>query len=166
MTRRPFLADRAGAAAAEMALILPFVLVLLFSGLEAGNFIWTHHKLVQGVRDGARFASRIEVADVCRDGAVVLDADRLTVIKRITRTGQLGDDTAHPRVIGWGDDEVTVNFECNAFVDTGVYRELDERGPLVTVSANVAYPSLFGMFGVLGPQLRMTAQSSAAVIGL
>lgn len=166
MNRRRFLADHAGAAAAEMALILPFVLVLLFGGLEAGNFIWTHHKLVQGVRDGARFASRIEVQQVCRNGAVILDADRIADIKRITRTGQLTDADARPRIIGWDDAEVSVDVECNAFVDTGIYRELDERGPLVTVSATVPYPSLFGLFGILGPQYRMTAQSRAAVIGL
>ena len=167
MSRCRFLANRAGAAAAEMALILPFVLVLLFGGLEAGHFIWTHHKLVQGVRDGARFASRIEVQQVCRDGAVVLSEARIDQIKLVTRTGQLVDPDARPRVIGWDDSEVNVDVQCNAFVDTGIYRELDERGPLVTVSAPaVPYPSLFGLFGILGPQFRMTAQSRAAVIGL
>ena len=60
-----------------------------------------------------------------------------------------------------------MDVACGAYVDTGIYRNLNGRGPIVTVSAQgVAYPSLFGRLGVIDPEIRMTARSSAAVTGL
>jgi Flp pilus assembly protein TadG len=76
MIRRPALLDRfarntAASASVEFALMVPMLVVLLFGGAEAGHFVWTQHKLVEAVRDGARYASRLPVAGtdgVC-DGA-------------------------------------------------------------------------------------------------
>ena len=52
------LSDQGGASAAEMALVLPLLLVLLFGPLELGNYFMNQHTLVKAVRDGARFAAR------------------------------------------------------------------------------------------------------------
>ena len=41
-----------------MALVLPLLLVLMFSFAEAGNYVMNEHGLVKAVRDGARFAAR------------------------------------------------------------------------------------------------------------
>jgi hypothetical protein len=46
------------AAAAEMALVMPLLLTILFSLVEAGNYFYTEHVLVKAVRDGARYAGR------------------------------------------------------------------------------------------------------------
>lgn len=166
MSPRAFIADGSGAAAAEMALLLPLLLVLLFGGMEGGHFIWTQHKLTEAVRDGARFASRLPVEAFCVGGAPVTGAGTIADIKRVTRTGQLAPGGA-VAVPGWSDDEVDVDIACGAFVDTGIYDDLDSAGPIVTVRAHsVAYPSLFGRLGVIDPTITMTARSSAAVIGL
>ncbi|GAA0273345.1 hypothetical protein GCM10009127_12240 [Alteraurantiacibacter aestuarii] len=166
MSARSFLADRSGASAFELALLLPLLLVLLFGGMEAGHFIWTQHKLTEGVRDGARFAARLPVESYCIAGAPVTGADTIAAIRRVTRTGQL-EPGGHVRVPGWSDEEVDVEVACAAFVDTGIYHDLDTAGPIVTVAArSVAYPSLFGELGVLDPDLTMTARSSSAVTGL
>ena len=59
MCRRICLArDSRGAAAAEMALVLPLLLVILFGSLELGNYFMNEHTLIKAVRDGARFAGR------------------------------------------------------------------------------------------------------------
>jgi hypothetical protein len=50
--------DCRGAAAAEMALVLPLLLIILFGSLELGNYFMNEHTLVKAVRDGARFAGR------------------------------------------------------------------------------------------------------------
>ena len=55
---RALLSDRDGSAAAEMALVLPLLLVLTFGPLELGNYFMNQHTLVKAVRDGARFAAR------------------------------------------------------------------------------------------------------------
>lgn len=165
---RPFsrLADERGAAAAEMALMVPLLVLLIFGAFEAGHFVWTQHKLVEAVRDGARFASRLQINDVCPD----LASERVDEIKLLTRTGQLANDAARAKVVGWTDDQVSVEIACNAagFVNTGMYRELGgDNGPVVTVSAvNVAYPSLFNGLGIIGSSIRLTATSNAPVIGL
>ncbi|HMO67131.1 MAG TPA: TadE/TadG family type IV pilus assembly protein [Novosphingobium sp.] len=163
------IADRRGAAAAELALILPFLLALLFGGFEAGNFIWTHHKLVTAVRDRARFASRMDVQAVCNGATPVMSAPLRDRIVLLTRTGQIDDANARPRVPDWEAGQVTVTVSCRAFAATGIYENLGEAGPVVTVEATgVPYRSLFGRLGIIeaADEARMTARSSAAVIGI
>lgn len=167
--RRTFWADRRGSAGAEMALILPFLLALLFGGFEAGNFIWRHHQLVEGVRDGARFASRLEVQEVCDGDTPILSDYMRNRIKLLTRTGQIDDADMRPRVPGWTPAQVSVTVDCQAFVATGIYENLGEAAPTVTVKAvGVPYRSLFGRLGFIEAEneAEMTAQSSAAVIGV
>ena len=169
MSGQPFLSDRSGNAGAELALILPLLLLLLFVGLEAGHFIWTQHKLAEAVRNGARYAARLDIAEVCPTfGSTVRDR-----IALVTRTGQLADTAAKPLVPGWTDAEVSVTITCDAFVKTGIYADMSDgtRGPLVTVEAkDVPYPSLFHALGAVeldpAKPLKLSARASAAVIGL
>lgn len=155
-----------GAAAAEMALLLPVVMLLLFGGFESGHFIWTQHKLTEAVRNGARYAARLPVELYCIDGGAVVSGATITTIKNVTRTGDIaGIGTV--AVPSWSDAQVDVHVDCGAFVDTGIYEDLGMAAPIVTVEATgVAYPSLFGRLGVIEPSITMTAKSSAAVTGL
>src|SRR3954451_15591521 len=52
------LRDSRAAAAAEMALVTPLLLILTFGAAELGNYFMNEHSLVKAVRDGARFAAR------------------------------------------------------------------------------------------------------------
>ncbi|AOL93191.1 TadE/TadG family type IV pilus assembly protein [Porphyrobacter sp. LM 6] len=153
--------SRRGTAAAELALILPMLLALMFGAMEAGHFFWTQHKIVKSVRDGARFASRLDVTRLCAN-----DATLLTEIRNVTATGQLAGG-APPKVPGWTPATVNVTISCGSFVDTGIYTDLGGRGPLVTVSSGaVEYPSLFEALGFLTSDLRLSARSSTAVMGI
>ena len=178
MSVRSILSRRDGAAAAEFVLLLPVLILLLFGSLEAGHFIWTQHKLVEAVRNGARFASRVEINDVC-NGPVQKDTATIEAnIRRVTRTGQLANADARPLVRGWTDDQVSVDFDCAAFVASGIYEDNTYRdpatgkdvvaaGPLVTVTASrVRYPLLFGRLIIADPDVRMRATAHAAVIGV
>jgi len=167
MTLRTFLRDSSGAAAVEMALITPMLIVLLFGGSEAGHFVWTQHKLTEAVRDGARFASRLSVFDVCNGATSTLADPNLARVKLLTRTGQLTNTNVLPVVRGWTAGQVTVTVSCQAFVNTGIYTQLGQAGPVVTVAAtNVTYPSLFGALGNITRGVTLNARSSAAVIGI
>jgi hypothetical protein len=53
-----------GAAAAEMVMVLPFLLVLLFGSAELGNYFLDDSGLLKQVRDGARYASRLPLAPI------------------------------------------------------------------------------------------------------
>lgn len=166
MTRAGFVPDRNGAAAFEMALLLPLLMVLLFGGFEAGHFVWTQHKLTEAVRNGARFAARLPVENFCAGSGGETSPVTIADIKRVTRTGQLGGG-APAAVPGWTDSQVSVEVDCGAFVATGIYSDLGSAGPIVTVRAqDVPYPSLLGTLGVIDPELTMTARSSTAVTGL
>lgn len=167
---RRFALGASGSAGAEFALILPMLVILLFGGAEAGHFVWTQHKLTEAVRDGARYASRLPVAGtdgVCNGTTVNLSTEQLDNIKLITRTGQLASTTAKSVVPRWSAAQVTVTVSCQAFVNTGIYSDLGEAGPMVTVAASgVAYPTLFNGLAGLGTGITLSAKSNAAVIGI
>lgn len=157
-----FARNRLGTAATEFVLALPFMLALLFGAMEAGHFFWTQHKIVKSVRDGARFASRLDVASLCP----AADAALLTEIRNITATGQLAAGGTS-KVPGWQPATVNVAISCGSFVDTGIYSDLGARGPLVTVSSGpVAYPSILGSLGFIDDTFNLSARSSAAVVGI
>jgi Flp pilus assembly protein TadG len=167
MRRLRPLADQRGGASVEMALMVPLLVVLLFGGFEAGHFVWTQHKLAEAVRDGARFASRLSINDLCDGSSSAMTSATEDEIKLLTRTGQLASTSAIAKVPGWTDAEVEVSVSCEAFVDTGIYTELGAAGAVVTVTADdVTYPSLFNSLGIIDTTFELSAKSNAPVIGL
>jgi Flp pilus assembly protein TadG len=167
MNARRFLTDTFGTAAVEFALIVPLLVILLFVGTEAGHFVWTQHKLTDAVRDGARYASRLRIEQVCNGATSVLADPSLARVKLITRTGQLDNNAAGPVVPGWTPAQVAVTINCQSFVNTGIYTDLNAAGPIVTVRAsNVPYPSLFNLLGGISGAVNLNAKASAAVIGI
>ena len=165
MGRSQFLRNAEGAAAAEMALMLPLLLVLLFICFEGGYFLWNEHKVVKGVRDGARYAGRLSFTDYGCDGSI--DATAATAIKNLTRTGQLSG--GNPVVAGWNDSGVTVSVACQTA--NGIYEGNSNNAPVVTVSATVPYPpspltAIAGALGFSVGAIHLNAQAQSAVMGL
>jgi len=158
---RRFIRNRGGTAATEFALMLPLMLALIFGSMEAGHFFWTQHKIVKSVRDGARFASRLDVERLCAG-----DAALLTEIRNVTATGQFAAGGT-PKVPGWDPANVVATPDCEQFVDTGIYADLGGKGPLITVdSGPVAYPSILSGLGFIDDTVNLSAKSSAAVMGI
>lgn len=169
MRAASFLRDQSGSSAAEFALMLPMLMALLYAGFEGGNLIWTQHKLVEGVREGVRLAGRMDINDVCGGDATAL-ANAKAQVGLLTRTGQLANPNAKPRVGGWTANQVQVDFACNAFMSSGIYTELGNtlgpNGPIVTVrAAGVIYPSLFAGLGQI-KRIPLTASAKSPVTGL
>ena len=176
------LSRQTGSASVEFALILPLLMVLLFGGIEAGHFVWTQHKLVEAVRDGARFAGRLPIREVCEGDTDVMTSETENNIILLTRTGQIASDTANAKVPGWAADQVTVEPNCGAYVTTGLYAEFAAEyagagGPVIVVQAqNVAYPWMFGALGSMlsgisgggsnALDVRLSASSISPGIGL
>ncbi|MBD3729562.1 MAG: pilus assembly protein [Sphingomonadales bacterium] len=162
-----FASDRSGSPAAEFVLMLPIMLALLFGTFEAGHFFWTQHKIVKAVRDGARYASRLNIQDkLCNGATSIISTQTIQDIQNVTATGQLAAGGVS-KVPGWAASNVQVTLNCASFVDTGIYTDLGGKGPLVTISSgNVDYPSLFMTLGFINSTVKMSAKSSAAVVGL
>src|SRR3546814_6926809 len=81
------LAANRAAAAAEMALIMPFLIILMFGSSELGNYFLSEHVVAKAVRDGTRYAARRAFTDFSCPNSVASDV--LDKTCNILRTGQI-----------------------------------------------------------------------------
>src|SRR5215208_1871912 len=111
MTRRGFvmLADRSGSAAAEMALVVPLLLVLMCGSLELGNYFLSEHVVQKAVRDAARFGARLPMTSY-PSCTVPSAGGAEQQIRNVARTGDPAGTT--PRLFGWADGNTTVTIAC------------------------------------------------------
>lgn len=159
------LRDTRAAAGAEMALMLPMLLALLFGGMEGAHFMWSEHRLVKAVREGARFASRQDI-DAFDCGTQEIEEGVATAIANVTRTASL-DGAGKPKLPGWTDNSTVVATvaPCDEETATGIYNEVSGGARIVTVSATVKYDSLFLKMGFIPSAISLQAFSEAAVMG-
>lgn len=163
---RSFPSCSRGAAAAEMVLILPFLVVLLFGAVELGYYFYNQHQVVKGVRDGARFASRQPFTAIgCNGTTAIVDASAATSIREITRTGRPAGGTA--RVPGWVNEDIAVSVTCAAhgLSGEGIYRN-NGNPPRIAITTSVDYRSLFGGLGVIDSTFTLNARQEAAGMGI
>lgn len=166
------------AASAEMIFVMPMLVILAFGSMELGNLFLTEHAVTKQVRDGARYASRLTVhADyACAVGddlsTIFEDSTAGEKIVNVTQTGSV-DGTGTTRFADefWdactGDDPVKVTIRCvDKDAYAGIYTGLDGDIPIVMVSANVTYPSLFSTLGFNTGGLCVRAESEVAVAGI
>lgn len=183
MSGRLFLPNEKGAAAAELALLLPLMVVILFGMFEGGYFLFNEHKVLKGVRDGARYAARqsFEYYD-CSNSALQNPttaglpsaADMTTDIRNVAIFGHPDPTTStinvtdNAAVVGWDTSEVSVTVSCDGTTTTGLYSSsaTPDGAPIVTVSASVPYLPLFGVIGFDASSLSLKASAQAAVMGL
>lgn len=171
---RALLSDRSGAAAAEMAMVLPFMLALLFGVIEAGNYFLSEHAVVKQVRDGARYASRLPLMDNYNCGPASVEAPAVAKIVNVTRTGSVsGTATGRLPAAMWdapcagATSGVNVTVRCMPLADfPGIYRELGEDIPVVKVAADIEYLSVLGQLGLATSGLCLRAESEVPVSGL
>ena len=145
-----------------MALISPIFFALMFGAFDLGNYFMSEHIVVQAVRDGARYASRRPFSDYTCSTA---SGDVTTKTQNLVRTGTFAGTT--PRLNGWTDNStVTITVTCDTSgAYQGIYNGVATGVPVITVSANVPYGSLFKSFG-LGSSLYLRAESKVSVMGV
>ena len=158
---RLFLKDQHGAAAAEMALILPLAMVLLFAAFEGAYYIICEHQVVTGVRNAARYAARLDFSQYACPAATF--SGSTATIRNLARTGQLTGGTS--RVQGWVDGDITVTVTCLAS-QQGIYTAVGNYAPKVRVSSRFNYPSLMGQLGFTQTALPIGASAESPVMGL
>jgi Flp pilus assembly protein TadG len=182
---RRFLAllhHRHGSAAAELALVIPMMLALMFGSLELGNLFLDEHALSKQVRDGARFAARLEIDNDfdCPDTVFAAD-DATEQIINVTKEGVVSGD-GNPRWTGYwdrtcagGGQTIKVSIRCVAkdkidtedTGNTGIYSSLPGNEiPVVKVSGEVKYRSVLAAMGFDVANVCLKAESEAAVAGV
>lgn len=167
------LSDRRGTAAAEMALVTPLLMTLLFGSVELGNYFWSEHVLSKGVRDAAVYASRLPIENYVCPGPSLKDETALKAqIKQVITTGEVsGGIVRLPRV---DDLVVTITPSCNKDVGptggkttlAGIYALNGGQVPVLRISATVPYRSLLGVLGLANPNLSLNATEETAVVGI
>ena len=154
------------AAAAEMALVTPMLIILMFGSFELGNYFLSEHVVAKAVRDGARYAARRPFADFSCPSSVATDVVDKT--RNITRTGQIANGGA-ARLVNWTTPAtVSVTLSCTTISGgnySGIYKGMVDL-PKVKVSATVPYRSLFNNLGFTSSTLNLVSESEATVQGL
>ena len=170
---RHLLKSTSGAAAAELALLLPLLTLLMFGGMEMGGYLWAEHQVIKSVRNGVRFAGRQDFANFECDATDVGSAD--TAVRNLVRTGTI-DGTGEPIVREWqaATDGITIGVACQTDADystTGIYADMSgtdtpavESARLVEIEVTLPYPSLFADLGYLDGR-NITASAQSPVVG-
>lgn len=158
-----FLRDTRGAAAAEMAMLIPFLLVLMYGAFEAGHYFYTEQKVIKAVREGARFAGRLPFSNFPCGGTA--NATAVGQVQNVTRTGTITGTVA--RVPNLANTDVTVTHRCDAtWVNQGIYKGTTGGAPIVRVQARATYASLFNTLGFIDSTSNVYASSEATVNGI
>lgn len=171
-------ADCRGAAAAEMALLVPLLLSLMFGSVELGNYFYNEHKLVKAVRDGARYAARQGFVNYTGCNGTENDVPSPGVAgtvhentELLVRKGQI--NTAAPDLLPNWDDAATtfaVRMTCTPTAGgqtmSGIYKGMPAGAAVVVVRASLPYRSVLAVLGFDATDLRLNAVQQAAVAGV
>lgn len=176
-------ADATGAAAVEMALVGPLLLIIMFGSIELGNYFLEEHDLVKSVRDGARFAARQDFSNytACSGNLPTpgTAGSAFENTKLIVQKGTL-DSTASDLLPNWPSVTFSATVSCVGAAGGqnmgGIYSgrlggtcngsSATGCAQVITVNASLNYRSILGSFGFTGKSLTLNASSQAAVTGI
>jgi len=158
---RSFIRNQSGAAAAELALILPAALAMLFVTFDGAYYMLCEQRVVKGVRNAARYAARLDLGNyACPSGTF---SGPTTTVQNLARTGALIG--GRPMVPGWQDSDVEISVNCSAGRG-GIYDASGGNAPTVRISTRVVFPSLLGAMGFSDNTTYIAAAAESPVVGL
>lgn len=156
------LANSSGAAAAELAMMLPLLVLLMFGSFEMGRYFLDAHTIQKAARDGARYAARQSFTEMPCGGTATDE----TAIKNLVRTGTTADG-GPPRVSYWTDPAtISVTIICDSsgnYSAAGIYTAVVGGARRVNIGVAVPYNTLFGLNF---PGATINARNEAAVMGI
>ena len=149
---KEFRDDRRGIAAVEFAIVLPFLMIMLFGTIEISRALYHYHAVTKSIRDATRYLTRVGMT--CGGAGTGPLANYLdtaadeTVAKNLAISGDVSTPAAASDYLlaHWTDTTtITGTVDCliNANQFAGVYSDMANI-PVVTLTANVPFDFLWG----------------------
>ena len=145
------LGDDDGSALVEATIVMPLLISLFLGVFEFSWYLYNQQLVVSGLRDAARFMTRIELTDGNHDPCAQKDQNGALYAAdaaNIATTAQT-DGGGSARVSGWTATDVTISCFSSAALDDGRYADGSTRMTIIDVATRFADPSL-GLFSSLG----------------
>lgn len=165
MGLRALIADCRAAAAAEMALVAPLLILILFGSAELGRYFYHEHVLVKSLRDGAVFAARAPIDNFDCAATSVNNAVFVNT-RSLVRTGGL---SGQADLLPWwsaAGATFTMTLACPTSAGgvtlEGIYTANGGKVPVITLNASLPYQPFFASAGMTS----LNASAQSAVLGI
>jgi hypothetical protein len=142
--------DDDGSALVEATIVMPLLITLFLGVFEFSWYLYNQQLVVSGLRDAARYMTRIELTDGNRDPCVQKDQNGVLYTAdaaNIATTAEAAGGSA--RVSGWSAADVAISCFSSAGLDAGNYADGSTSMTIIDVATRFADPSL-GLFSSLG----------------
>jgi Flp pilus assembly protein TadG len=149
-----------GSALVEATIITPMLVSLFLGVFEFSWYFYNQQLVVTGLRDAARYMTRIELTNGNSDPCAQKDQNGVlytTQAVNIATTAQPADGGA-ARVSGWKAADVTISCLSSAALDNGRYADGAASMTIIDVATTFTDPSL-GLFSDLGLKAPMLSFS-------
>jgi Flp pilus assembly protein TadG len=148
---KALLGDERGSALVEGAVVVPFLIVFFLGAFEFSWYFYNQQLVVAGLRDAARYMTRVQLTDGNMDPCVQkdlrgvlysIDAANLATTAQVAPGGVA-------RVRGWRPVDVTISCVSTAALESGAYSDGSTSMTIVRATTTFSDPSL-GFFSALG----------------
>ena len=152
--------DEDGSALVEATIVMPLLLSLFLGVFEFSWYLYNQQLVVSGLRDAARYMTRVELTDGNRDPCAQKDQYGALYIDDAANIATTAQPSAggSARVSGWSADDVTISCSSSAALDAGNYADGSTSMTIIDVATRFADSSL-GLFATLGLKAPMLSFS-------
>lgn len=158
--------DERGGPLAEFALVLPFLLILVFGTMEFANLLYQQHIITKGAQEAARFAAR-SPALVTSTSCSPTGSAWTSVTAAAANIAATGRSSGGVQIIpNFSAADVVITVECPS--STGLISSNPDSGaiPVVLATISIDYRSL-GFLGLLNlSDFSLSAQHREMGVGL
>jgi Flp pilus assembly protein TadG len=143
--------DDDGSALVEATIVMPLLISLFLSVFEFSWFFYNQQLVVSGLRDAARYMTRIELTNGNRDPCAQKDQYGVLYTDDAANIATTAQSSAggSARVTGWSPTDVTISCVASAALENGDYADGAAAMTIIDVATRFADPSL-GLFSSLG----------------
>ena len=151
--------DEDGSALVEATIVMPLLITFFLGVFEFSWFFYNQQLVVSGLRDAARYMTRIELTDGNRDPCVQKDQNGVLYTADAANIATTAEATGgSARVSGWSAADVTISCSSSAALENGNYADGSTSMTIIDVATRFADPSL-GLFATLGLKAPMLSFS-------